>query len=113
MNQNKRRRCDIKFLTYSIYDVNKTAEIAALADQVWTSPPSGMKVLSSYVCQGMPFQGVPPNSLVAIQIIEAESNEVLAAVQYPMALAGASIHTVPVLEVTAGTGAETERKYRG
>jgi len=96
-----------------MYDAAKTAEIAAASDKIWASPPPGIKPLASYVCLGMPFPGIPPNSLVTVGIGEAESDEALAAVTYPLMLAGATIHRVPILEVPIGGGVEAEKKYRG
>ena len=61
----------------------------------------------------MPFAGVPPNTIVGIQIIEAESNEALAAITWPVQLAGASTWNVPVLEMPAVGVAEVEKKLRG
>jgi len=103
----------MKFLTFAIMDVTKAAEVAQANDKVWASPPPGLKLLASYVCQGMPFPSIPPNTLVGIEIIEAESNEALAAANYPVALAGASVHTIPVLELPVAGAAVVEEKYRG
>lgn len=100
----------MKFLSFGIYDVAKTPEVAQAADKVAKTP--GHKVLASYTCQGLAFPGVPPNTLVTIEVVEYESNEAMAAVQYPIALAGATTWVVPVLEWTTGRGAATEKKYR-
>jgi len=101
----------MKFLSFSMYDVAKTAEVAAAGDKVVNTP--GVKVLGQYVCLAIPFPGVPPNTLVTCSITEAESAEVLAAVSYPLMLAGATVHRVPIMEVPMGAGAETEKKFRG
>jgi len=61
----------------------------------------------------MPFPGVPPNTLTVIEIVEAESNEALATANYPVTLAGASVHTIPVLELPVAGAAGVEKKYRG
>ena len=103
----------MKFLTFTVMDVTKAAEVAQANDKVWASPPAGLKLLASYVCQGMPFPSVPPNTLTAIAIVEAESNEALAAANYPVALAGASVHTIPMLELPVAGAAGVEKKYRG
>jgi hypothetical protein len=100
----------MKFISFGIYDVAKTAEVAQAADKVAKTP--GRKSLASYTCMGLAFPGVPPNTLVTIEVVEYESNEAMAAVQYPVALAGATVWAVPVLEWTAGRGAATEKKYR-
>ena len=102
----------MKFLSFAMFDVAKAGELAKVSDKVWASAPPGIKILSAYVCQGMAFAGVPPNALVSIDIIEAESNEALAAVNYPLALAGASIWNVPVMELPMGGAAEIEKKMK-
>jgi hypothetical protein len=102
----------MKFISFATFDVAKAAELAKVSDKVWASAPPGIKILSAYVCQGMAFAGVPPNTLVSIDILEAESNEALAAINYPMALAGASIWNVPVMELPTGGAAEIEKKMR-
>ena len=103
----------MRFLSFATFDVAKAAEVAKVSDKVWASPPPGIKLLAAYVCQGMAFAGLPPNTLVSFDIIEAESNEVLAAVNYPIALAGASIWNVPILELPMGSAAEVEKKLKG
>jgi hypothetical protein len=60
----------------------------------------------------IPFNGVPPNSLVTVRAVEYESNEALAAVLYPMELAGATVWAVPVLEIPVGRVVTAEKKYR-
>jgi hypothetical protein len=100
----------MKFLVFSMFDVAKTAEIAQIADKVAKTP--GQKTIAQYVCQGMAFAGLPPNTSLAIAVVEAESNEALAATQYPMGLAGISTWAVPVLEVPVGRTATAEKKYR-
>ena len=103
----------MKFLTFITFDVAKAAEVAKASDKVWATPPPGMKILASYICQGIAFAGVPPNTAVGIDIIEAESNEALLAVNYPLALAGASLWNVPVMELPTVGAAELEKKIRG
>jgi hypothetical protein len=100
----------MKFLGFVIYDVAKAVEVAQASDKVAKTP--GRKVLASYTCMGLAFPGVPPNTLVGVSVAEYESNEAMAAAQYPMALAGATVWAVPVLEMTVGRGAATEKKYR-
>jgi len=102
----------MKFLRFAIIDVNKAADIAQASDKVWANPPAGTKILASYMCQGIAFAGIPLQSLVAIDVIEAESNEAIAATVYPVALAGATIWDVPVLEMPVKGAAQTEKKYR-
>ena len=103
----------MKFLSFATFDVAKAAELAKVSDKVWASPPPGIKILAAYVCQGKAFDGVPPNTLVSFDIIEAESNEALSAVNYPIALAGASIWNVPILELPIVGAAEVEKKMKG
>jgi hypothetical protein len=100
----------MKFVGFSMYDVAKAAEVAQAGDKVAKTP--GRKVLASYTCMGMAFPGVPPNTMVTISVAEYESNEAMAAAQYPVVLAGATVWAVPVLEMPVGRGAATEKKYR-
>jgi hypothetical protein len=100
----------MKFLVFSMFDVAKTAEIAQIADKVAKTP--GQKTIAQYVCQGMAFSGLLPNTSLAIAVVEAEGNEALAATQYPMGLAGISTWAVPVLEVPVGRVVTAEKKYR-
>ncbi len=103
----------MKFLRFAAINVAKAAEVAQASDKAWASPPPGVKLLAQYACQGMAYEGVPPNTLVVISVIEAESNEALAAVTWPVSLAGASLSTVPVLELPVVGAAEVEKKLRG
>ena len=100
----------MKFLGFSMYDVAKATEVAQASDKVAKTP--GRKVLAMYTCMGMAFPGVPPNTLVGISVAEYESSEAMAARIYPIALAGATVWAVPVLEMPVGRGAATEKKYR-
>jgi len=100
----------MKFLGFAMFDVSKAAEVAQAGDKAAKTP--GHKVLAQYLCQGMPFQGIPPNMVVVVSVGESESNEAIAASQYPIALAGATVWAVPVLEMRVGGGAAAEKKYR-
>jgi hypothetical protein len=103
----------MKFLTIYVTDMANIQAMVQASDKVWASPPPGIKVEASYVCLGTPFPGVPPNTLVSVTIAEAESAEALAAVSYPMMVAGVTVHRVPILEVSVGAVAKEEKKYRG
>jgi len=72
----------------------------------------GVKRLAQYMCVGIPFPGVPPNTMGGFSISEAESAEAMAARLYPLALAGATIHVVPLMELPVGGTVEAEKKYR-
>jgi len=100
----------MKFLMFAMFDVAKTAELAQVGDKLAKTP--GRKVLGSYVCMGLAFPGVPPNTMVNVTVAEYESNEAMAAVVYPMELAGATVWAVPVLEMAVGGEATAEGKYR-
>ena len=69
-------------------------------------------MLASYVCQAVPFPGLPPDAMVTFSISEVDSNEDLATISYPLQLAGATIHRVPILELPVGGAAKVEKKYR-
>jgi len=96
-----------------MFDVAKAADMAAASDKVWASPPPGVKMLADYVCIGLAFPGHPPNTVVGVSVIEAESAEALTAVIYPLGLAGAMTWNVPVMEIPVAGVAELEKKYRG
>ena len=103
----------MKFLTINMTDMANIAAVAQASDKVWASSPPGIKVEASYVCLGTPFPGVPPNTMVSFSISEVESAEVIAAVSWPMMVAGSTIHRVPILEMPVGAVAKEEKKYRG
>jgi hypothetical protein len=103
----------MKFMSFVIYDVAKSAEVSKVADKVLSNPPPGYKVLARYVCLARPFDGIPPNSLVSVAIAEAESAEALAAISYPIMLAGATFYRTPILEMPIAGAAAEEKKYRG
>lgn len=103
----------MKFLNLNLFDVAKTAELAKASDKVWASPPAGTKMLASYVSMSPVFPNQPPNTVVTIRITEAENAEAMAAIHYPMMLAGATIYAIPILEFPLAGAAEVEKKYKG
>ena len=103
----------MKFLTFTMYDTAKAAEVAAASDKTMASPPPGTKLLARYTCLGIAFPGAPPNTMVVISLREAENAESMAAIGYPMMLAGATVWYVPVMELpVTPTAAEVEKKLR-
>ncbi len=100
----------MKFMMFAMCDTAKVAELAQVADKVAKTP--GQKTMAQYACQGLAFEGQPPNTTLAITVVEIESNEALAATQYPMGLAGISVWAVPVLEIPVGRVVTAEKKYR-
>ena len=100
----------MKFLVFAMFDVAKAAEMAQANDKLAKTP--GRKVLSTYSCMGLAFPGVPPNTIVTISVVEYETSEAMAAVLYPLEVAGATVWAVPVLEMPAAGHAATEKKYR-
>jgi hypothetical protein len=92
--------------------VAKTAEVAKAADQVTSNPPPGFKLLAQYLCLGRPFDGIPPNTMVNVAIGETDSAEAIAAMSYPLMLAGVTFYRVPILEIPVGGAAEAEKKSR-
>jgi len=103
----------MKFLRFATMDVAKAAEVANASDKIWASPPTGTKALASYVCQGIAYPGAPANALVAVLVVEADSNEAIAATTYPVTLAGATIWDVPVLELPVSGAGDVEKRMRG
>ena len=102
----------MKFLSFTVGDMGKVGQVAQASDKVWASPPPGIKLLATYTCQGIAFPGQSPDTLVSVSVIETESNEAMAAVDYPVALAGASLWNVHVLELPVARAAEMEKKMR-
>jgi hypothetical protein len=100
----------MKFLVFAMFDVAKAAEMAQASDKLAEMP--GRKVLSSYNCMGLAFPGVPPNTLVTVSVVEYESSEAMAAVLYPLEVAGATVWAVPVLEVPVARHTATEKQLR-
>jgi hypothetical protein len=101
----------MKFLIFSVFSQDKAAEIAQASDKVANTP--GAKTSAMYVCQGIAFAGVPPNTLVTIAVVEAESNDAISARIYPLSLAGATVWAVPVQEMPVAGAVKTEKKFRG
>ena len=101
----------MKFLIFTVFSPDKAAEVAQTVDKVARAP--GIKTLAQYVCQGIPFPGVAPNTMVGISVIEAESNDAISARIYPASLAGATVWAVPVQEMATGGAAKIEKKFRG
>ena len=88
-----------------MFEGAKAGEVGPTSDKVWASPPPGVKMLGRYICLGLPFPGFSPNTVISVDVIEAENAEAMAAVAYPQMLVGASIWYVPVLEMpTADVG---------
>jgi hypothetical protein len=100
----------MKFLVFAVFDVAKAAEMAQANDKLAETP--GRKVLSTYTCMGLAYPGVPPNTIVSISVVEYESSQAMAAVLYPLEVAGATIWAVPVLDVPVGGHAATEKELR-
>jgi len=100
----------MKFLTFSMYDIAKAAEVMQAADKAHKMP--GQKTLTAYACLGIPFPGFPPNTIIGFTIREAESAEALASVLYTLTVAGATSWAVPVMEMPVGSLAAEEKKLR-
>lgn len=100
----------MKFITFVMYDIAKAGEVAQASDKAAKVP--GQKLLALYACMGKPFDGMPPNSIVAISVRDAESSEALAAALYTLALSGATVWSVPVQEMPIGGAVAEEKKYR-
>ncbi len=103
----------MKFLIFQLIEVSKVPDVSKAADKVWGSPPAGVKALGGYTCLGLPYPGMPSNTILSIRVVEAESNESLSAVIYPVAVAGATVWTIPVMDLPLGGGvADMEKKLR-
>jgi hypothetical protein len=101
----------MKFMALSIYPVEKAAEIAAASDQGWASVPRERRPQAVYALLCVPFD-VPPNSMVAFSISEADSADKIAARVYPQMLAGATVNIIPLLEVPVAGSAKFVKKLK-
>lgn len=103
----------MKILAISVFEPAKAAEAAKTVDKLISNTP-GYKALAMYMCLGNPFPGeIPTNSMVGLTIAEVQDENALAAVSYPLALAGMRIHRIPILEMKPGKVAEIDKKLRG
>lgn len=100
----------MKFITFTIYDASKMAAVAQAADKNAKIP--GQKLLAMYGCMGKAFDGLPPNSIVAIAVRETDSADALAAALLNLAFAGATAWAVPVTEMTIGSAEAEMKKYQ-
>lgn len=104
----------MKFMTLTIWPIDKTAEVSAASDKVWAKQPKERREgAATYVLMCVPSFNVPPNSMVSVSIGEGDSVEQIVANIYPIGLAGADVQIIPLFEVPAGGGAKAEKKYRG
>lgn len=103
----------MRYLRFSMVDAADVSKVAQASDKAMASPPQGYKVLAINACLGLAFPSQPANTIVTVAIVEAESGEALAATSYPMMLAGATVWSVPVMEVPMGGATEVEKKARG
>ncbi len=102
----------MKFLVFTAFDVTKVADVAQAADKLGANPPAGTKLLATYTVQGIPWPGAAGLGQVTVSVAEAETNEALSAMEYPLAIAGATVWAVPVLEIPVPGAAEVERRLR-
>jgi len=104
----------MKFLTLSMWPLEKTAEVSAAGDKASAKLPKERREGSNYILMCIPVGlDVPPGSMVSISIDEGDSVEEMAATIYPVELAGAHIQIIPLLEVPAGGSVKADKKYRG
>jgi hypothetical protein len=89
-----------------MYDMSKADAVVKTADMIAAKPAIFGKLLAQYACLGIPFPGVPPESMVVICIHEAENQEQLASTGMAISSAGASIWFVPILEAPAGQASQ-------
>lgn len=99
----------MKFLAFTMYDNSKAMAVAEASDKASKIP--GQKLLAAYLCMGKPFDGVPPNTVVAVTLRETDSSEAMLGVGATLANAGATIWAVPVMELPAGSTVAEAKKY--
>jgi hypothetical protein len=103
----------MKFMTLVVEPVEKAAEVAAASDKGWANWPRESRPEVGYVMLCVPKFKVPPNSLVAFTISEADSADKISARVYPQMVAGATINVIPLVEYPMGGAAKIEKKLRG
>jgi energy-converting hydrogenase Eha subunit C len=103
----------MKFMRFAMVDSTKVAELSKTSDKVFASPPKGIKVQAIYACLGIVFPEQPTNTIITVNVLEAENVEALAAVSYPLTQAGATVWAVPILDVPVGGAAQVEKKFKG
>ena len=103
----------MKFLVFNLYDMDRSADVAQASDKARQNAPPGLKTLGLYSCLAIPLPGLPENKGLSVSVIEADSGDTIGALIYPLALAGASVSCVPVMDVTPGAAAQAEREIRG
>jgi hypothetical protein len=103
----------MKLLRFLMIETDKAEKMVQVSDKMWASPPPGIELKSNFACLGIAFPGQPPNTIVSVSVIEADSAETIAATSYPLTLAGGTMWTVPALEVPPGRATEVEKKARG
>ena len=95
----------MKFLTFTIYNINNLGEIVKASDQIVKSPPAGYKIEALYSCLTNPFPGLqlPAGSIVTVGVLECDNAESMASVSLQYMFAGAeSVMRIPVIDVTPG-----------
>ena len=104
----------MKFLTLSMWPLEKAAEVSAASDKAAAKLPKEARGGSNYILMCIPaYLNVPPGSMVSVSIDEAISAEDMAASLYPFELAGGSAQVIPLLEVPMGGSVKADKKYRG
>jgi hypothetical protein len=103
----------MKLMVSTLMEVSKVPAVSKASDKIWANPPAGVKVLAGYTCQGLAFPDMPTNTILSIRLVEAESNEDVAAIIYPLAVAGATVWSTPILDLPQGGVVDMEKKYRG
>jgi len=102
----------MKCMCFITFPPAKMQEMAGISDKFWANPPEGIKPVAHYLCQGAPFADIVPGNFLVISVIDVDSNEALAQIDYPLAQAGARIRRVPVLEMPVGAAIKEEEKLR-
>ena len=104
----------MKFLNFVVFHIDKLDEIVKVADNIVANPPEGYKNLAQYSCGSNPFPGIelPQGTVVSVSISECETADAILSLNYQLALAGATVHRVPVLEFTPGSVEEEVEKLK-
>ncbi len=79
--------------------VHIIADMATASDKIWSKPPKGVKKLAQYALLApLPVQDSGRGRVIAL--LDAESEYALQSIEYIVALTGANISAIPVLEMT-------------
>lgn len=98
----------MKVALFTMFDVDKLGEMGKIGDSIKVP---GNRLEAWYAFQGIPFQGLPPHTVVTLSIHEVQGNADIMALEMPLARAGATVWAVPVMEIPRGGAVKQGKEY--